>query len=223
MKEEKQKKLIVTLAVITAVWAGFAAIGLYGRYGRGNSRSAEIPVVTAGTVREPAIPQTETPSVEGVYVEEPPVPKGFDPAGIFSISKSKVGDVINGMRVVSIGPRRFGDVGEYNLDDLHVVFSGETVLTGEYHVFFNDWNLKDEVGFDVTGKERDRLPRLENDKGYDTGFCFTNSDYAKKFFGPVNSHGTATVVIDGYEINRYPSEGSCDVRFVKLISIERDK
>ena len=213
MKDKKQKKLIVALAVIAVIWGGVTVIGLYARYGKTWSRPSEPPPVHPSSHTETSLTEADLPS-------KPVAPKQFDPGGIASITKNKVGDVVRGMRIVSMGPFR-ERASKMDLENLHIIFSGKVTLTGSYYV--TDVFNEDVVAFGVVGKEREKLPRLDDDTADSESFCFPSSNETKKYFGSKYGHGKATIEINRFDIIRYPSESACNDKFVKIISVEKTK
>lgn len=95
-------------------------------------------------------------------------------------------------------------------------FKGEVQITGSY--FFSapmgvvgeggKVKSKDYKWVCISGLDEQSLNKLPHpvEKTNGTVFCFDNNDYAFEQFSPVGSKGRATVVIDNYTINIYPSE-----------------
>ena len=89
-------------------------------------------------------------------------------------------------------------------------FKGQVQITGNY--FFSGpmgaetvEDLDAVCMSELDEQSLNRLPRPTS-KSNDTWFCFDNSDYAFEQFGPIGSKGRATIVIDNYTINIFPSE-----------------
>ena len=105
-------------------------------------------------------------------------------------------------------------------------FKGQVQITGNY--FFDapmgavgpEGAVKIEDFNKVCMAELDeqslnKIPRPIS-KDNDTWFCFDNSDYAFEQFGPVGSQGRASVVIDNYTINIFPSEVHDTATLIKV-------
>ncbi len=121
---------------------------------------------------------------------------------IFELENIKVGDVIAGMKVVSIKPLREGFPDLAATDNLSIKFSGETALTGKYR--FDELFLGENV-LDLDEVSQDKLPTLK--VGEETRkrhfMCLNDSvsgiDYKRG--------GEGTFVIKDPVLNFFPSEG----------------
>ncbi|KKQ43164.1 MAG: hypothetical protein US60_C0006G0008 [Microgenomates group bacterium GW2011_GWC1_37_8] len=128
---------------------------------------------------------------------------------IFDISTVKVEDEVAGMKVTEIGP--FLDDTDIPLsENAKISFGGKAVVTGSY--FFSgpmsaqsSEELDTVCMSDFTKESLEKIPKPASNNN-SSWFCFTNKEFAFNQLGPVGSKGIATVLIDNYTINIYPSE-----------------
>ena len=129
----------------------------------------------------------------------------------FEIEQIQQGDKVRDMVLVKKSPYDSEITDKIPVSsNLTMQFKGQVQITGN-HFFSGSMGAEtiedlDEVCMsELDEQSLNRLPR-PNGKSNDTWFCFDNSDYAFKQFGPIGSKGRATVVIDNYTINIFPSE-----------------
>ncbi|MBI4215641.1 MAG: hypothetical protein HY602_02870 [Parcubacteria group bacterium] len=127
----------------------------------------------------------------------------------FDIEEAKVGDIIAGWVIESIEPYNPKLFPQFSLrENSKIKFKGKTSLSGVYHYYGSDYigYLKNTVCFDnLDTFSILKVPQMAGRK-IPVWFCFSNQELAKKWFGPPGSTGIATIVIDYYEMNTYPSE-----------------
>lgn len=129
--------------------------------------------------------------------EQQMVQEGFD------ARETEIGDIIAGMQVVSVETTQNpSDPDDYWAT---VEFKGQAKLEGTYKYNSDHEFLGDNVSFIVDVSSSDTLPKLENDTRY-SWLVFKNIERSQEVFGPPGSEGTATIVIEDYVINYYPSE-----------------
>lgn len=125
---------------------------------------------------------------------------------VFDVTNAKMGDSISGLEIISISPYKpsFGAISETNAI---VGFLGRRIITGKYTKQFGQICMND--------LENPNLPQIKGDSR-DLWFCFEQSDTLSSFFP--NNSGNATVEIDNYTINTYPSEVWNTARFMKKVN-----
>lgn len=114
----------------------------------------------------------------------------------FNAKESQLGDTVGDMTIVSIihldsDPANFQAV--INLE-------GATTISGQYVHYENHESLGNAVIFIVDEDSLAIMPQLEQDERY-IWFTFSNQDEAKDAFGEPGSKGTATIIVDNYQIN----------------------
>lgn len=151
---------------------------------------------------------------------------------LFRFDAVKPGDVIAGLTVRWVGPvdesgRAAGPLDPTaEIPNASVEFSGLVTLTGQYTAFEPPTPEEIlEAGYynplhrvclgDLDAASLARLPRMAGDDRA-TSFCFSNPDEAAAALGQ-GTAGMATVVIDDYDINVFPSEV---VNFARLVEVK---
>ncbi len=114
----------------------------------------------------------------------------------FNAEEAQIGETIGDMTVSSI---MFIDTAPENFQAI-ISFTGETTVSGQYIHYENHEILGNNVIFVVDEESLSVLPQLEQDERY-IWFSFSNQSEAKELFGEPGSKGTATIVIDNYQIN----------------------
>lgn len=149
---------------------------------------------------------------------DPPVPQVRAWADIDAdqLDRIKAGDIVKGMTVKSIEP--FSErmpLGEVNV---RIVFSGRLTVRGQYTHHGPGGLTPDAVSFQVHAEAAQALPQLG---GRTPWFFFSNEAEAKEQFGPPGSRGEATVVIDGYVIERYQGHNAFDrAELIEVLAAE---
>ncbi len=146
-------------------------------------------------------------------------------SNIFDLDTAKEGDKVAGMVLVSIQSYS----SKYNpqnsqplsINDVTAEFSGRVTVTGSY-----DYTAEGEpsmmgefIRFDITDSDfLAKLPQIKDDD-MPVWFGFTNMSFAKEALGLGNkgTTGTATIIIDNYTINRYPSEVFNSAALIEVI------
>ncbi|KUO49984.1 MAG: hypothetical protein APF76_05835 [Desulfitibacter sp. BRH_c19] len=114
----------------------------------------------------------------------------------FNAKEAQLGDIVGDMTITSIIHL---DSDPANFQAL-INLSGATTISGQYVHYDNHETLGNIVVFVVNEDSLAVLPQLEQDERY-IWFSFSNQDEAKEAFGKPGSKGTATIVIDDYQIN----------------------
>lgn len=127
----------------------------------------------------------------------------------------KVGDKIADMTVTSVGPLR-SDYSELTDNNLRIEFVGKTTITGTFYLIDSFTTAYCFTDLDV--KSWTRIPVLNTD-AVNTEFCFIDFENAKKYFEG-REEGRATVIIDEYIRNRFPSEVYNTAELVNVMSID---
>lgn len=117
---------------------------------------------------------------------------------------AKVGDKLaNGMVVKEV-------IGQHGL-----IFGGSTVISGNYNYYpNNDSEYPYTAGLVCFTPEQSLI--LPNTGVGNGEFCFANQDVAKNRYGPIGSHGRATVVIDNFALGL---EGVNSADLIKTIEL----
>lgn len=191
--------LWITLIVVILIAAGY--FGWYYLIGSGKNNA----VVTIKT------DETANPQV----IE----------SNIFDVMKAKIGDVVVNMTIKAITPFSVNITPPKSFpltaDNAKVEFSGQTQISGTYQYYGNDEQsemLTDIVCFDgLDNSSKSQLPQIQGDRR-EPWFCFSNQDLAKELFIPKGAVGKATIIIDQYEINSYPSEVFNTATLIKVIT-----
>lgn len=134
-------------------------------------------------------------------------------------STIKTGDVISGLKVTTVGgvpgiemPFSYGDV-----PNIHIEFSGQATVTGEYHYDKNEFFGQDLTTFQVSDpQEMKKLPHLKEQEP--VLFWFSNREEANQALGPKYGKGQATIQIESYEINYAGAEVMNSAKLVKVVS-----
>ena len=141
---------------------------------------------------------------------------------IFSLEDIKAGDEVAGMEVLSMEP--FNEkynmgvpVRELSESNVSIEFGGEVTLTGEYYYANSDMVLDQHCFGSLDEISIKKLPQLSSDKR-PIWFCFENKEQVERILG--GKDGMATIVIDRYILNIYPSEIFSKARFKDVISVE---
>ncbi len=143
---------------------------------------------------------TTTPSAN----EATKTPITTTTSNIFDPVKNKPGDDVAGFKVLSIGSVT-GNKGSIGADNVDAAFSGNAQVTGSYEYFLNELGGYEQVCLQLTDpKDMAKIPRLAT-VDY-VRFCFHNLAAAKAAFGPAYGKGTATVVIDTYNLRFAPAD-----------------
>src|SRR5690606_10463344 len=172
-------------------------------------------------------PGGETPDDGGG--PEPDEGAGDDPAGPpagaepnrFDVEQAQVGDQVVGMRIEALSA--YGEPSQppdARFPSITVRFSGQVTLTGRFEHFPpEDEFFPQVVCFFPDEDSARRLPVVETDQRT-VWFCFDNVEEARQVFGGPGT-GTATVTIDSYTINSYPSEVVNTAILLEAIDIRR--
>ncbi len=140
---------------------------------------------------------------------------------IFHPFKNKVGDVVAGLTVVSVGPVP-GISFPLSMDDVDAKFSGSVTLSGTYDYSFSDFSGQDMACFAISDpKEKIKLPQLYGVDDQNSRFCFSNLQKAKEVFGPTYGSGHATITIDHYELTYAPAEVFNQAQLLNAIAISK--
>lgn len=127
------------------------------------------------------------------------------------------GDVIAGMTVESVGPFTNAPPG---LQNVRIVFSGTKTVEGQFVYHGSDAATPDLVSFTVESA-KGTLPVLQGDQENQTLF-FTNQEQARETFGPPGNFGRATIIINGYVLERFPSNSASNkAELVEVLEIEK--
>jgi hypothetical protein len=181
------KKFLIIFVSILVLIIFFGTIQLLNY-----SRQEKMEVVIEQRANE-IIPQASEPVGEVIASES-----------IFDITDAKVGDVVAGMKIVSIEP--FTPGAKIEDDSAIVKFSGKVTITGNY--IYNNEDAAFIYG-EVCMENLDpisisNIPRVHPHRN--VWFCFRNKEYAQSLFKPQGSYGTTTVVIDNYQVNELGAE-----------------
>lgn len=144
-----------------------------------------------------------------------PIP---NPENKFNLDEVKVGDKIVGMTVKSIEP--FEKSRNFSKHNISIKFTGEATITGKYFYLGGPDSLFPEniaVCFELDATSSKLMPQKD---GYKIWFCFNNDDFARTMFNPAGSSGRATITIDNYTMNIFPSEVWDTADLVRIISKE---
>mgnify|MGYP001609594024 CR=1 FL=1 len=130
-------------------------------------------------------------------------------SNIFSFDKVNVGDHVAGMTIAAKGQYRSGAAFPQNRK---VVFSGHATLTGTYY-------KRGISGFTLEGLTEASLTQLPilDDETRTVWFSFANQSDVQAALGDLTTDGAgklATVEIDEYTINVYPSEVGNSSKFL---------
>jgi len=134
---------------------------------------------------------------------------------VFDVNKVKEGDIVAGMKVVSVKPYRSDMTALGREQNLIIEFSGQAILEGEYE-FIPEGSMPSGVLFSVIGEELSKLPLPLGNKSGKFMFYFTNQDFAKEQFGSSVTLGKATIVIDNFIYKTYPTGLNHEAKLVKV-------
>lgn len=142
---------------------------------------------------------------------------------LFNLKDVKVGDKIAGMTIKSI--KKISDLitppedVPLSENNVSIVFSGQVTITGEYR-----YEKESEVGgIEILGFSLDEtssklMPRLTYQKNDPVYISIANIDEAKEKLGITkDGEGMATIIIDDYSLNSYPSEVSNTGKLVSVV------
>lgn len=132
---------------------------------------------------------------------------------VFDFDKAKVGDMVAGMKIVSIGKYR-PDANDNIQPNRKVVFSGRATVTGTYY----ERGISGLTLEKLTADSQKKLPRF-SDETRSVWFSFTNQATVRTALSDLETDGDGketTVVIDSYTINSYPSEVGNTALFVEV-------
>ncbi len=153
------------------------------------------------------------PPVEHV-VKDASTPSTTSENNLFSFAKAKVGDRVAGMTIIEVGHYR-EDRPDVSPNE-KVAFTGKATVTGRVTSHFGEFGGQNEVCLqDLDSTSQSAIPKLDDD-AREMWFCFTNTDAALLAF-PKGADATATVVIDDYVINAYPSEVRNTATYVRQV------
>jgi len=135
----------------------------------------------------------------------------------FDLKGIKVGDIVTGMTVTSVVPYD-AEHGAISEDNYKIQFSGQATITGNYQIYApNDGGMgitsDDVCVIEVNEQTVANLPKEKSDNR-GVWFCFTNPADAKSALGSEPGTKTATMVVDEYKINYYPSEVYNTAKFI---------
>ena len=135
---------------------------------------------------------------------------------IFTYGTIKVGDKIGLLTVKSILPYESSRAVSSN--NFSVIFTGKVALTGEYFQLGPGGMFDSRIGVCFNKLSPDSLIRVPVTKEVENllWFCFVNKGLADKEF-PTGT-GTATIEIDNFTFNAFPSEVWNTANLVKVVS-----
>lgn len=186
------------------------------------TESVEELAAQAGDCQSP----TDSARIDEDAGEEP---------NVFRFSDVQPGDKVAELTVTSVGPVDESSGARDPLDsdapipNASVRFSGQVVVTGYYTAVSEarQRELADEAGYynpshrvcmrEIDKDSAARLPQMAGDSR-SLSFCFRNIDEAAAALGE-DTEGKATVVIDDYTINVFPSEVTNYARLVEVQEI----
>ncbi len=114
----------------------------------------------------------------------------------FNAKEAQLGETVGDMVIESIV---YLDSDPVNFEAV-IKLAGAVTISGQYAHYENHEILGNSVIFIVDEQSLAVLPQLKQDERY-IWFSFSNQDEAKEAFGKVGSKGTATIVVDEYQIN----------------------
>jgi len=145
--------------------------------------------------------------------------RSIQSSGVVDPAQVKVGDEVSGLKVTKVSgvpgiqlPYSYGDI-----QNIHIEFSGPVTVKGDYDYSTNEFFGQDLTTFRVSDpQEILKLPHLKQQEP--VVFWFSNPDKANKAFGPAYGNGSATILIEDYEINYAGAEVMNSAKLVKVIS-----
>ncbi|MEK7544942.1 MAG: hypothetical protein AAB551_02310, partial [Patescibacteria group bacterium] len=120
----------------------------------------------------------------------------------FTINTAKVGDIVKGLKVISVKPLLNSG--------REIKFEGQLTLTGKYS--FSDFG-GEYILSDLDAESTAKLP----DEAFNW-FYFSNQGLAEKEFGPQENSGTTTIVIDNFTMAMVP-DSDAGGNFATLIKV----
>lgn len=228
----------ITLVVTTILASGLAACSFLG--GPASEQVTERDRLSPPEGESPDQAETRDPQEEppdGGRRQEPETE-----ATLFDFDEIEPGDRVAGLTVRSVGPvdssaEAAGPLDPTAVTNASVEFSGEVVVTGEYVAWTEEEHRErsDVAGYynprhrvclrNLDERSLARLPRMRGDRRTPS-FCFSNPEEAAEALGE-GTAGKATVLIDEYDINLFPSEVAnmahlVEVRSITTLPMEKD-
>ncbi|MGF7184637.1 hypothetical protein GGQ84_000721 [Desulfitispora alkaliphila] len=120
----------------------------------------------------------------------------------FSGKTAALGDSVGAMKIITVAV--ISEEPEYQAV---IKFEGATTLSGTYKHYEDYETAGNQVIFTVDETSKKYLPQLEDIEEIDQvslKFGFTDNYAAAEAFGAPGSEGSATIVIDRYQINHAP-------------------
>lgn len=137
-------------------------------------------------------------------------------SNIINFSDLKINNRVGDMVVTSIQP--YSTSTDIDLESNHIIsFKGPIEITGQFFQFGQNAMVADRIGVCFRKLDDLSLKIVPMEKEKEPWFCFSNSKLADQEFGTTNS-GTATIIIDDYNLVYYPSEVFNTAKLIKVIS-----
>lgn len=215
-----QRRAVFLLAI-------FLALALLGCSGAKDGLHPDVAPRVDGSGDHPVGDPADNPAdgpADGPADEEEAGDTGTATTGgpVLDVSNLQPGDQVGTLTVEKIVP--FVESQPLSEGNVAIKFNGQLTLTGEfYHA--GDFDMDPHsIWFGSLEPESDaQMPRLPDDaRNY--GFLVTNYDEVKHEFGPPNSGGRATIVVEEYIFQRLAESdaGAGWATVTKVLSIEHD-
>lgn len=168
------------------------------------------------------VPEKSANQNQPANQNEGPVPQ--PKSNLFKLEDVKVGDSVADMQIKFIG--KFSDTitpyqsGSLSENNVIVKFSGSTMVTGQYeYQKISDFGGIEQLCFgSLDAISEKSMPKLYSSSNNPTYFCITNISQAKNALGlTTDSKGSATIVVNDYVLNSYPSEVFNTATLVSLV------
>lgn len=220
MSNEKMQWLILGLMVVLFVGFGSFVMRQEEQIDRLSNALASLSGDVQGLSQRAAVPVTTTPSSTVVTPEAQPVATGTSSRGseIFDPTKTKVGDIIAGLKVVSMGPVQ-GITRPMAQDNVSASFMGQVTVAGDYDIATDAMSGTEKACFTISQPpDLYKLPVLIGEDDQEPRFCFTNIEKVKQDLGSTAMRGHATITIDQYQLNYASAEVTNRARLVTVVS-----
>ena len=122
-------------------------------------------------------------------------------SNLFDARDVSNGDIITGMKIVSVNVYPGSDPDNKDNYFATVKFSGKLELSGKYISYSDQPLLGRSVIFYPDNKSANLIPRLNQDTIQEVWFLIENYEEAIEILSEPDSEGNATIIIDNYTIN----------------------
>ncbi|GEM_PF-3396754 len=224
MHKENWQWLLLALIVFSSIGLGI----LLANQGTQLAQMSRALAILASQVQDVSKKQTVNPQPSPIVPTPNPIPQVITAAtnqistqpstNIFDSERNKVGDIVAGLKVVSIKSLTGSEL-PIGRENVVARFAGQIQVSGAYEFSLNELSGDDWVCIALTDpREKLKLPVLVGVADQNDRFCFNNLKKAKVAFGPKYGQGQATVTIDNYELWYAPAEVNNKAELISVLS-----